>query len=57
MITINEIKEILRSGKSIFVDELKDPYYLRRYLYRCERINALHVFIQDQEHNYIIYAL
>ena len=57
MITINEIKEILRSGKSIFVDELKDPYYLRRYLYRCERLNALHVFIQDQEHNYIIYAL
>jgi hypothetical protein len=53
--TIKEVKEIFRKGNSLIIDELKDPYKIRRYLYRCNRINILSVFLQDN--NFIIYSL
>ena len=57
MITINEIKTLLRSGKSIFADQLKDPKYILSYLARCEKLHALTCFKQNPEQFYLIYAL
>ena len=57
MITINEIKTLLRSGKPIFADQLKDPKYILSYLARCEKLHALTCFKQNPEQFYLIYAL
>ena len=57
MITINEIKSLLRSGKTIFADQLKDPKYILRYLARCEKLHCLTCFVQNNDQSYLIYAL
>ena len=57
MITINEIKALLRSGKTIFADQLKDPKYILSYLARCEKLHYLTCFVQNPNQFYLIYAI
>ena len=53
--TINQVKQSFREGNSIMIDELKDPYELRKYFYRLERFEIIYKFMENN--HYIIYAM
>ena len=54
-LTISKVKEAFRDSQSIMVDELKDPYSLRSYIYRLERRNIL--YRRCESNNYAVYAV
>lgn len=53
--TIREVKNIFRDHNSLMVDELKDSYEIRRYLYRLEKTEVLYEFMRNN--HFVIYAI
>ena len=54
-LTVNEVKKAFRNGNSIMIDELTDPYEVRKYFYRLERMEIIYKFMENN--HYIIYAM
>lgn len=55
--TISEVKNCFRGKMSLLVDHLKDPYSVRKYIYRLERREIIYQFMEDKGHGYSVYAI
>ena len=53
--SIQQVKKSFREGNSIMIDELTDPYEVRKYFYRLEKREIIYKFLENN--HYIIYAM